>query len=103
MSGLHDALAASERMVWMDGAPHQVGPVAFDRLDGVRFAEGGGLSFSREVTRRHSENLLVVSTDYEQPFGSFTGELPHAGPLVTGLGVMERHSVRWVRWSRARG
>ena len=55
-------------------------PVAFRRA-GRRPAshEGGALSFECEVTRRHRENLLVVSTDYEQPFGSFTGELPHAG------------------------
>ncbi len=95
VSGLHDDVTSSERTVWVDGTPHHVGPVGFDGLDGVRFAEGGALSFSREVTRRHTENLLLVSTDYEQPFGSFTGVLPHAGPLESGLGVMERHSVRW--------
>ena len=95
VSGLHDAPTASERTVWVDGTPHQVGPVAFDGLDGVGFAEGGALSFAGEVTRRHRENLLVVSTDYEQPFGSFTGALPHAGLIEGGLGVMERHTVRW--------
>lgn len=95
VSGLHDDATSSERTVWVDGTPHHVGPVGFDGLHGVRFVEGGGLSFEREVTRRHRENLLVVSTDYEQPFGSFTGELPHAGVLVRALGVMEQHSVRW--------
>jgi hypothetical protein len=95
VSGLHDDATSSERTVWVDGTPQQVGPVEFDGLDGVRFAEGGALAFEREVTRRHRENLLVVSTDYEQPFGSFTGALPHAGDLEGAGGVMERHSVRW--------
>ena len=41
------------------------------------------------------ENLLLVASDYEQPFGEFTGSLPLAGELRTGWGVMERHRVRW--------
>jgi hypothetical protein len=36
-----------------------------------------------------------VRSDYEQPFGTFTGELPVAGPLREGWGVMERHEVSW--------
>jgi hypothetical protein len=32
--------------------------------------------------------------DYEQPFGTFTGSLPVAGPLH-GWGVMERHEALW--------
>lgn len=95
VTGLHDHPAASERTVWVDGSPLHVGPVVFDGLEGILFEEGGGLRFDREATRRHRENLLVVATEYEQPFGSFTGDLPHAGELVSGLGVMERHSVRW--------
>jgi hypothetical protein len=89
VTGLHDAEAASERTVWVDGEPHHVAPQAFDGLDGV-----GGLRFTPEATRTHRENRLIAATDYEQPFGTFSGELPVAGP-VTGLGVMERHSARW--------
>jgi hypothetical protein len=33
--------------------------------------------------------------DYEQPFGTFAGELPGAGELREGYGVMERHDVVW--------
>ena len=82
-AGMHDAPEASERTVWVDGEPHHVGPDAVDRL-----------AFTAEATRVHREDLWLVATDYEQPFGSFSGELPVAG-AITGLGVIERQSVRW--------
>jgi hypothetical protein len=89
VSGLHDAPHASERTVWIDGVPHELGPVAFDGLDGV-----AGLRFDAEVTRTHTEHALIASSDYEQPFGTFTGTLPGTG-RITGLGVMERHRATW--------
>ena len=61
----------------------------FDGLDGV-----GDLRFSAQAVRAKRENYLVVASDYEQPFGTFTGSLPIAGPLH-GWGVMERHSALW--------
>jgi hypothetical protein len=91
VDGIHDADEASERTVWVDGVPHEVPPVAFaGDLSSV-----GGLRFSSEAVRARRENLLVVRSDYEQPFGTFSGELPVAGPLREGWGVMERHDVRW--------
>ena len=91
VTGLHDAPDASERTVWVDGVPHHVDPQPFAAdLSGV-----GDLSFTPEATRTRSENLVVVSSDYEQPFGHFTGSLPVAGELAVGLGVMERHSAKW--------
>ena len=93
VAGLHDAPAASERTVWVSGEPHEVGPVTFDGLAGV-----AGLRFTAEATRARRENLLVMTSDYEQPFGTFTGELGGSdGPvrLREGWGVMERHDVRW--------
>jgi hypothetical protein len=90
VDGLHDAPGASERTVWIAGEPHEVGPVAFDGLDGV-----AGLRFTPEATRARRENLLVLRSEYEQPFGTFAGELPAAGPLREGWGVMERHDARW--------
>jgi len=90
VTGVHDANAASERTVWLNGAPHHVAPQAFaDDLSSV-----GDLRFTAEATRVHRENRLIVATDYEQPFGTFTGTLPVAG-AITGLGVMERHAARW--------
>jgi hypothetical protein len=90
VDGLHDAPEASERTVWVAGAPREVGPVRFDGLAGV-----AGLRFTPVATRARRENLLVFRSDYEQPFGTFAGELPGAGPLRAGWGVMERHDVRW--------
>lgn len=90
VNGVHDAAVASERTVWVAGSPREVGPVGFDGLRGV-----GSLRFCAEATRARRENLVVMASDYEQPFGTFSGELPEAGPLREGYGVMERHDVRW--------
>lgn len=91
VTGLHDAPEASERTVWIDGTPHHVPP--------QRFAEDltsvGDLQFAGEASRTHRENRIVLMTDYQQPFGSFTGTLPPAGELESGYGVMERHAARW--------
>lgn len=95
VAGIHDGEAASERTVWLGGEPHEVGPVRFDALDAIAFAEGGRLGFTAEATRARDENLGLFASSYEQPFGSFSGTLPHAGALREGLGVMERHDVRW--------
>jgi hypothetical protein len=93
--GVHDARAASERSVWLDGVAHEVAPVRFDGLEAIAFEEGGALRFTREATRARRENLILIRSDYEQPFGTFAGELPGAGPLREGCGVMERHEVWW--------
>jgi hypothetical protein len=90
VDGMHDAPVASERTVWVDGEPHEFPPQPFDGLDGV-----GGLRFAAEATRARRERLVLMSSDYEQPFGSFTGTLPGAGELRAGWGVMERHAVAW--------
>jgi Domain of unknown function (DUF2804), C-terminal len=90
VDGLHDGATGSERAVWIDGVPHEVPPQRFDGLAGV-----GGLRFAARATRARRENLLLVASDYEQPFGEFTGALPLAGELRSGWGVMERHRVRW--------
>jgi Protein of unknown function (DUF2804) len=90
VNGVHDAPSGSERTVWVGGAPREVPPQAFEGLDGV-----GGLRFRAHATRARRENLVLMRSDYEQPFGSFTGEVPGAGPLREGWGVMERHAVSW--------
>jgi hypothetical protein len=90
VAGVHDG-EPSERAVWIDGEPHPVGPAAFaDDLSRV-----GELAFAPEAARARRENLVVVASDYEAPFGTFAGVLPVAGPLREGYGVMERHEVRW--------
>jgi hypothetical protein len=64
-------------------------------LGGVAFAEGGALTFAGEATRAREDNLILFRSSYEQPFGTFSGMLPHAGELAEGFGVMERHDVVW--------
>src|SRR5262249_17194689 len=88
VEGLHDG-SPPERTGWGGGEPHEVGPPAFDGLAGV-----GDLKFDAVATRAKRENYLVIASDYEQPFGSFSGSLPVAGPLE-GWGVMERHEALW--------
>jgi Protein of unknown function (DUF2804) len=90
VEGIHDAPEASERTVWVAGEPREVPPVTFDGLRGV-----GLLRFTAVATRARRENYLVIRSDYEQPFGTFAGEVPGAGELREGWGVMERHDVRW--------
>jgi hypothetical protein len=107
--GLHDAREASERSVWVDGRAHEVAPIRFDGLDAIAFEEGGELRFTKEAVRARRDNLILIRSDYEQPFGTFSGdlpragvvgegqggELPGAGRLREGYGVMERHEARW--------
>jgi hypothetical protein len=91
VDGVHDAPQSSERTVWVDGTPHEVGPLPFaPDLSAV-----GELRCEAVATRSHRERLLFLSSEYEQPFGRFSGALPVAGPLREGWGVMERHRVRW--------
>ena len=90
VDGVHDSPVASERTVWVDGAPREVPPQRFDGLAGV-----GDLRFSARATRARRERLVLMASDYEQPFGTFSGAVPGAGELREGWGVMERHDVSW--------
>jgi hypothetical protein len=91
VEGVHDAPTASERTVWVDGVPHEVPPVPFaNDLSAV-----GDLRFSEWSAREDHTNLLVMRSDYRQPFGSFSGALPGGLELESGYGVMEWHDVRW--------
>jgi hypothetical protein len=94
--GVHDAPDESERTLWLDGEPREVGPVAFaDDLSGISFAGGEALEFREWSAREDHTNLLVFRSDYRQPFGAFTGDLPGGLRLAEGFGVMEEHDVRW--------
>jgi hypothetical protein len=91
VDGVHDAAVDSERTVWVEGVPHEVPPVAFaDDLSAV-----GDLRFTEWCAREDHTNLLVMRSDYRQPFGSFAGALPGGLELESGYGVMEWHDVRW--------
>jgi hypothetical protein len=91
VAGVHDADLHSERTVWLSGAGREVGPVTFaEGLDAV-----GDLRFTPEAERIRRDELLLVASDYRQPFGAFTGVLPDGTELASGQGVMERHRARW--------
>ena len=97
--GVNDPPTGSERAVWIGGTPHDCQPVMFSEdLGTISCEDGSVLHFQPEAERARRENLLIVSSDYRAPFGSFAGTLPGpAGPLALarGLGVVEHHRARW--------
>ena len=96
VTGVHDAPVNSERTVWVDGNPSEVGPVAFaPDLSQVTFAEGGSLEFTEWSAREEDMNILLMRSRYRQPFGTFSGTLPGGIELAQGYGVMEEHDVHW--------
>ena len=96
MSGVNDPPSGSERAVWVDGRPFEVGPVSFAAdLSAIRCEDGAELRFHAEAERSRRERLLLLSSDYRAPFGSFAGVLPGGHELAHGLGVMEHHRARW--------
>jgi hypothetical protein len=96
VTGVNDEPTGSERCVWIDGEPREVEPVSFaDDLSSVKFGEGGTLEFSAWGAREDHTNLLILRSDYRQPFGTFSGVLPGGVELAEGYGVMEWHDVWW--------
>ncbi len=91
VDGVHDAPSSSERTVWVDGEPHEVGPQEF----AADLSSVGGLRFREWCSRASHLNVLVMRNRYRQPFGEFSGELPCGLRLAEGYGVMEEHDVRW--------
>lgn len=91
VDGVNDTPRGSERTVWLDRVPVEVGPVRFaDDLSSV-----GELEFAQEAVRERRENRLLVRSRYRQPFGTFSGALPGGVALAEGYGVMEDHDVHW--------
>jgi Protein of unknown function (DUF2804) len=96
VTGLHDAVAASERTLWVAGETIEMGPARFaDDLSSIEVDGGGELRFEEWSRREHSTNALVMRSRYSQPFGSFSGTLPGGIQLAEGYGVMEDHDVHW--------
>lgn len=91
VDGVHDAPQASERTVWVEGEPREVGPVEFaPDLSAV-----GGLRFSEWCAREEHTRRGPFRSRYRQPFGAFSGELPGGLALAEGYGVMEWHDALW--------
>lgn len=96
VSGVNDGAVASERSVWRAGHAQEVGPVVFAAdMSSISFEEGGRLRFVEEAVRARREHVVIITSDYRQPFGRLTGSLPTVGRLHDGLGVVEHHIARW--------
>jgi hypothetical protein len=96
VAGVNDPPTGSERAVWLAGEPHEVAPVRFSEdLALTTDADGSELRFVPEAERSRKENLLIVSSDYRAPFGTFSGTLPGGVPLARGRGVVEHHRAHW--------
>lgn len=96
VSGVNDPPAGSERAVWVAGEPREVPEVSFSEdLSRIACADGSELRFRRESERSRRDNLLLFSSDYSAPFGSFSGTLPGGIALARGQGVVEHHRARW--------
>lgn len=95
VSGINDPPERSERAIWIDGEPREPGPVSFEGLAAVAFADGSRLEFAGECERRREENRLLARYTYLQPFGTFTGTLEGGLELGYALGIMEHHDARW--------
>jgi Protein of unknown function (DUF2804) len=91
VDGVNDRPTASERTVWIDHDPREVGPCDF--ADGLLAVDA--LRFTAEATRERRDNLILLRSVYRQPFGSFSGELPGGVALADGYGVMEEHEAWW--------
>ena len=96
VTGIHDSPSASERTIWIDGEPAEVGPVEFAAdLGAILFEDGARLHFAEWAAREDRTNLLVMRSYYRQPFGTFEGAISGGLTLAEGYGVMEDHEVWW--------
>jgi hypothetical protein len=95
VNGINDPPQRSERAIWLDGEPTEPGPVEFEDLEAIAFADGARLEFDAECERKKAERRAFVSYEYRQPLGTFAGTLPGGIELEHGLGVMEHHDAHW--------
>jgi hypothetical protein len=91
VDGVNDPPSSSERTIWIDGVPTEAPPSTF----AADLTSVDDLRFEAEAERRDKQNLIVVRSEYRQPFGTFTGTLPNGIALDRGYGVMEQHDAWW--------
>ena len=91
-----------ESAVWTDGEPRPAGKISFT-FDGtapaspwhIRSEDGRvDLVFHPEGYRAQTIDLMVISSRYVQPFGTFSGRL-HDVEVHSLPGVAEDHTARW--------
>ncbi|HSD23042.1 MAG TPA: DUF2804 family protein [Solirubrobacterales bacterium] len=93
--GINDPPTSSERAIWVVGDPVEPGPISFQGLESIHFEDESRLNFSAETERTHHEGIpLLARSEYEAPFGTFTGSL-NGLPIESALGVMEAHDAIW--------
>jgi hypothetical protein len=96
VSGVNDPPSGSERAVWVAGQPTEAAAVSFSGdLERIDCEDGSKLRFRAQAQRSRKDNLLILSSDYQAPFGTFTGTLPGGIALAHGRGVVEHHRARW--------
>jgi hypothetical protein len=95
VTGINDPPTSSERAIWVAGQPTEPGPVSFQGLESIHFEDESRLNFSAEAQRTHHEGIpLLARSDYEAPFGTFSGSL-NGLSIQSALGVMEAHDAIW--------
>lgn len=94
--GMHDAVECSERSLWSASGRVELPPgtIATD-LSHVDGPDGERLDGEHVAVRAHRQNLGIISSDYVQPFTTFSGTLPGGAEVARGWGVLERHNARW--------
>jgi hypothetical protein len=96
VQGVNDPQSGSERAVWIAGVPQEAPPVRFSSdLSSIASEDGSQLGFVPEARRSRQDNLVILRSDYQAPFGSFSGTLPGGIDLMQALGVVEHHRARW--------
>ena len=103
--GLNES-AVTENVFWVDGKPEWVGMVHFDydhkNLQGPwKLTSNDGLvdlEFTPEGERAEEINMLLVRSNFHQPFGKFTGTLKKGTKKIKiddMFGFVEEHYVKW--------
>ena len=81
VDGLHDG-SPSERTVWVDGEPHEVGR----RTASTAWTASATCASRPRATRARARTTCCSRSDYEQPFGTFSGLAAGRGRAARGLG-----------------
>jgi hypothetical protein len=95
VNGMHDDPADNENAIWIDGERTTVSSAPIAKDLGTITIGNESLTFHQEAERGAKSNLLVIRSEYRQPFGRFTGTLPGVGEITDAYGVMEFHNVVW--------
>lgn len=95
VEGINSSPTQSERTVWLDGLPREIGPVTFEGLEAAVADDGEKLTFIAEAQRSRKESVPpLVSSEYRAPLGTFSGTVGGI-ELRSGIGVMESHEAVW--------